>query len=96
MLALVVNDVSSAANGRAVGTIVKVGAVHGDAFVSLSPPDIGTFDVPVTASFAVDVNWKGTGTFTYWSRFAHPSRPSPLSKVSQRRACRASRSWPAR
>jgi hypothetical protein len=92
-LALAVNAVTGAANGRAVGTtlegtadpqpfeasvvgvihaaglgtIVKLGSVHGDAVVSLTPPAIGTFLVPVTASFAVDANWEGTGTFTYGS-----------------------------
>ncbi|MFN9631707.1 MAG: DUF1842 domain-containing protein [Cyanobacteriota bacterium] len=61
-------SVTGAIHAAGLGTIVKVGAVHGDAFVSLPPPAIGSFDVPVTASFAVDAHWKGTGTFTYWSR----------------------------
>jgi len=47
-----------------LGDVTKVGAVTGEAVVSFPPPAIGSFLSKFTASFAVDNNFNGTGSFT--------------------------------
>jgi hypothetical protein len=46
------------------GPITSVGAVNGQAVVSVPPPAIGTYLAPFTASFSVDNDWSGSGRFT--------------------------------
>ncbi|MGR0481162.1 MAG: DUF1842 domain-containing protein [Candidatus Electronema sp. V4] len=47
-----------------LGHVTKVGAVSGQAMVSVAPPAIGTYLAPFSASFAVDNDWNGTGKFS--------------------------------
>ncbi|WP_043617709.1 DUF1842 domain-containing protein [Chromobacterium violaceum] len=47
--------------------ITKVGAVHGEAAVSVAPPAIGTYLAPFVASFALHADWTGHGQFTVGS-----------------------------
>ncbi len=47
-----------------LGNVTKVGAVSGQAAVSFPPPAIGTYLAPMTASFAVDNEFNGTGAFS--------------------------------
>jgi hypothetical protein len=49
------------------GDIVKVGAVSGEAAVSVPPPEIGTFLASFSASFSLDSNWSGQGQFSVGS-----------------------------
>lgn len=44
--------------------VTKVGALTGQAVVSFPPPAIGSYQSPFTASFAVDNNWNGKGSFS--------------------------------
>lgn len=59
---------SSSASGHMHATgldgVTKVGAVSGQAVVSFPPPAIGSYQAPFSASFAVDNNWNGDGSFT--------------------------------
>lgn len=59
-----VAHVQGAMHSTGLGPVVKVGAVHGEAAVSLTPPQIGTYLAPFTASFALDSGWTGQGQFT--------------------------------
>ena len=56
--------VSGAMHATGYGSIVKVGAVTGEAGVSVAPPAIGTFLAPFSASFGLDSNWSGKGQFS--------------------------------
>lgn len=47
-----------------LGHVTKVGAVSGQAIVSVAPPGIGAYIAPFSASFAVDNDWNGTGKFS--------------------------------
>lgn len=46
--------VSGAMHSTGYGNIVKVGAVTGEAAVSVEPPAIGTYLAPFSASFGLD------------------------------------------
>lgn len=56
--------VSGSMHSTGYGTIVKVGAVTGDAAVSVAPPAIGTYLAPFSASFGLDSDWMGEGQFS--------------------------------
>jgi hypothetical protein len=60
-------SVTGAIHATGLGTVVKVGAVEGEARVTVAPPAIGTYLAPFTASFALDSSFKGKGTFTVGS-----------------------------
>ncbi|MFC3030966.1 DUF1842 domain-containing protein [Pseudoalteromonas fenneropenaei] len=59
---------TSSASGHMHATglngVTKVGAVTGQAVVSFPPPAIGSYLAPFTASFAVDNDWSGKGSFS--------------------------------
>lgn len=59
---------TSSASGHMHATgyndVTKVGAVTGQAIVSFPPPAIGSYQSPFTASFAVDNQWNGKGSFS--------------------------------
>ncbi|WP_392344097.1 DUF1842 domain-containing protein [Pseudoalteromonas prydzensis] len=59
---------TSSASGHMHATgyndITKVGALTGQAVVSFPPPAIGSYQSPFTASFAVDNQWNGKGSFS--------------------------------
>jgi len=55
--------VSGSMHSTGYGKIVKVGAVTGEAAVSVTPPAIGTYLAPFSASFGVDSDWIGEGQF---------------------------------
>jgi hypothetical protein len=57
-------DAKGAMHSTGYGSVVRVGAVHGEAFVSFPPPAIGSYLAPFSASFQVDDTWQGTGQFT--------------------------------
>lgn len=59
--------VSGAMHSTGLGNVVRVGAVSGDAGVSVMPPAIGTYLAPFSASFSLDPNWSGQGQFTVGS-----------------------------
>ncbi len=59
--------VEGAMHSTGYGKITKVGAVHGEAAVSVPPPAIGTYLAPFIASFALDADWSGHGQFTVGS-----------------------------
>ena len=42
----------------------KVGAVSGQAMVTVPPPAIGSYLAPFTASFSVNDDWNGNGMFS--------------------------------
>jgi hypothetical protein len=65
-------SVSGAMHSTGYGTIVKVGAVSGEAAVSLAPPAIGTYLAPFSASFGLDADWTGQGQFSVGS-YSYPS-----------------------
>ena len=44
--------------------VTKVGALTGQAEVSFPPPAIGSYQSPFTASFGVDNQWNGKGSFS--------------------------------
>lgn len=46
------------------GVITKIGTVKGQAVVSFSPPAIGSYLAPFSASFEVDNGWCGKGHFS--------------------------------
>ncbi|WP_440216237.1 DUF1842 domain-containing protein [Chromobacterium piscinae] len=56
--------VTGAMHSTGYGKIVKVGAVFGEAAVSVAPPAIGTYLAPFLASFSLDADWSGQGQFT--------------------------------
>lgn len=56
--------VSGTMHGTGLGKVTMVGGVQGQAAVSFPPPAIGTYLAPLTAGFAVDGQWNGTGTFS--------------------------------
>ena len=60
-------QVSGAMHSTGYGKIVKVGTVSGEASVSVTPPAIGTFLAPFSASFGLDSNWSGEGQFSVGS-----------------------------
>lgn len=60
-------QVSGAMHSTGLGHIVRVGAVSGEAAVSVSPPAIGTYIAPFSASFGLDSNWLGQGQFSVGS-----------------------------
>jgi hypothetical protein len=60
-------QVSGAMHSTGFGNIAKVGAVSGDAAVSVIPPAIGTYIAPFLASFSLDSNWSGQGQFSVGS-----------------------------
>lgn len=60
-------QVSGAMHSTGLGKIVKVGAVSGEAGVSVTPPAIGTYLAPFSASFSLDSNWSGQGQFSVGS-----------------------------
>jgi hypothetical protein len=60
-------QVSGAMHSTGFGDIVKVGAVSGEAAVSVPPPEIGTFLASFSASFSLDSNWSGQGQFSVGS-----------------------------
>lgn len=62
-----VTQVSGAMHSTGYGNIVKVGAVTGQAAVSVAPPAIGTYLVPFSASFSLDSDWSGSGQFSVGS-----------------------------
>lgn len=59
---------TSSASGHMHATglngVTKVAAVTGQAVVSFPPPAIGSYLAPFTASFAVDNEWNGNGSFS--------------------------------
>ena len=57
-------QVSGVMHSTGYGSIVKVGAVSGEAAVSVTPPAIGTYLAPFSASFSLDSNWNGQGQFS--------------------------------
>lgn len=59
--------VSGAMHSTGFGNIVRVGAVSGEAAVSVTPPAIGTYLAPFSASFSLDSNWSGQGQFSVGS-----------------------------
>ena len=59
--------VSGAMHSTGFGHIVRVGAVSGEAAVSVTPPAIGTYLAPFSASFALDSKWSGQGQFAVGS-----------------------------
>lgn len=56
--------VSGVMHSTGFGQIVKVGSVAGEATVSVTPPAIGTYLAPFSASFGLDSDWNGDGQFT--------------------------------
>ncbi|BDX05346.1 DUF1842 domain-containing protein [Planctobacterium marinum] len=56
--------VTGSMHSTGFGTIVKVGAVSGEAAVPFTPPAIGFSSVPFAASFSLDSDWKGEGQFS--------------------------------
>lgn len=60
-------QVSGAMHSTGFGHIVKVGAVSGEAAVSVAPPAIGTYLAPFSASFSLDADWTGQGQFSVGS-----------------------------
>jgi len=60
-------QLSGAMHSTGYGDIVKVGAVSGEAGVSVTAPAIGTFLAPFSASFSLDSNWSGQGQFSVGS-----------------------------
>jgi hypothetical protein len=64
--------VSGAMHSTGFGHIVRVGAVNGEAAVTLAPPAIGTYLSPFSASFSLDENWAGQGQFSVGSN-SYPS-----------------------
>lgn len=56
--------VSGVMHSTGFGKIVKVGSVLGQAAVSVTPPAIGTYLAPFSASFGLDSDWNGDGQFT--------------------------------
>ena len=59
--------VSGAMHSTGFGHIVRVGAVSGEAAVSVTPPAIGTYLAPFSASFGLDSEWGGQGQFAVGS-----------------------------
>ncbi|KPH56679.1 hypothetical protein AMS58_01145 [Pseudoalteromonas porphyrae] len=59
---------TSSASGHMHATgfngVTKVGAVTGQAVVSFPPPAIGSYQSPFTASFGVDNEYNGKGSFS--------------------------------
>lgn len=55
---------TGAMHSTGYGSITRVGAVHGEAAVSLAPPAIGTYLAPFSASFSLGADWTGQGQFT--------------------------------
>lgn len=51
-------------HGTGLGKITRVGGVTGHGAVTFPPPAIGVYLAPFSASFAVDGDWNGTGTFS--------------------------------
>ncbi len=47
-----------------LGDVTKVGALSGQASVSVPPPAIGTYLAPFSATFAVNDDWTGSGSFS--------------------------------
>jgi hypothetical protein len=70
-------QVSGAMHSTGFGSIVKVGAVSGEAMVSVAPPAIGTYLAPFSASFGLDSSWSGQGQFSVGSH----SYKSDVKKV---------------
>ena len=60
-------QVSGSMHSTGYGSVVRVGAVSGEAGVSVSPPAIGTFLAPFSASFGLDSDWSGEGQFVVGS-----------------------------
>ncbi|PRP70994.1 DUF1842 domain-containing protein [Chromobacterium amazonense] len=55
---------TGAMHSTGFGNITRVGAVHGEAAVTLAPPAIGTYLAPFSASFGLGADWTGQGQFT--------------------------------
>ncbi|MFN9623757.1 MAG: DUF1842 domain-containing protein [Cyanobacteriota bacterium] len=64
-------DASGVIHSTGLGTIVRTGAVKGLAFVSLPPPEIGSYQAPFSASFSLDAKGNGKGQFTVGSHTYH-------------------------
>lgn len=59
-----INDVTGEIHGAGLGPVTKLVALKGTYFETLTPPAIGTLEVPFQATLAVDDAWNGKGGFT--------------------------------
>lgn len=70
--------VSGTMHSTGFGHTVKVGAVSGEAAVSLAPPAIGIYLAPFSASFSLDADWTGQGQFSIGT-YSYPSQVTPAN-----------------
>ena len=56
-----INNITGIIHGAGFGTVTKLIALSGEAYISFPPPAIGSYLAPFRANFAVDNNWNGKG-----------------------------------
>jgi len=59
-----INDITGQVRATGLGPITKVVSLKGTYYDILPPPAIGTIAVPFEASFAVNNEWVGRGSFS--------------------------------
>jgi len=59
-----INDITGQVRATGLGPITKIVNLQGTYFDPLPPPAIGIIEIPFEASFAVDNEWNGKGSFS--------------------------------
>jgi hypothetical protein len=59
-----ISDITGEIHGAGLGPVTKLVALRGTYYEPLTPPAIGTIEVPFLATLAVDDAWNGKGGFS--------------------------------
>lgn len=59
-----INNITGEIHGAGLGSVTKLVSLKGTYYEPLTPPAIGTLEVPFQATFAVDDAWNGKGGFS--------------------------------
>jgi len=72
-------NITGVIHATGLGPVTKVIGLRGQAYITLPPPAIGTFQSPFSAGFAVDNNWNGNGG---WVIGADRNEDVPVKSVN--------------
>jgi hypothetical protein len=75
-----INNITGVIHGAGFGPVTKLIGLKGEAYISLPPPAIGTFQMPFSAAFGVDNNWNGKGGWAIGP--VDPSENVPVKSVN--------------
>jgi Domain of unknown function (DUF1842) len=74
-----INNITGIIHGAGFGNVTKLIGLRGEAYITLPPPAIGTFQMPFSAGFGVDNNWNGKGGWAIGS--ADQNEDVPVKSV---------------